>query len=253
VNHYLELIWYKTYADLRVEASRGYLGIFWWGLEPLLYMSVFYIVFGILFQRGGEGYVPFLLVGLTAWRWFENTIRVGASSLIINQGLMQQVYVPKIIFPTVTVVTNTIKFLIVLAVLLVFLVLYGIVPSLTWLMLPVLLGVQLLFIVALTWLISAVVPFLPDIRVIIDSGLTLLFFMSGIFFDLESLPVRTAAYLRINPMAMLIESYRKVLIRDTWPDWGILGSVAVISVIVLYTSFQLHRRFDRQFAKIGLA
>jgi lipopolysaccharide transport system permease protein len=250
--YYIDLIWYKTYADLRVEASRGYLGIFWWVVEPLLYMSVFYIVFGILFQRGGPDYVPFLLIGLVAWRWFDNTIKLGSGSLITNQGLMQQVYVPKIVFPTVTVVTNTVKFLIVLAILLVFLLLYGIVPGPTWLALPILLGIQLLFIVAFTWLIASIVPFLPDIRVIIDSGMTLLFFMSGIFFNIESLPKHLADYLRINPMTVLIESYRRVLIQGTWPDWGRLGAVAVISVVVLYASFRLHRRFDRQYTKIGL-
>jgi len=253
VRYYLELIWYKTYADIRVEATRGYLGILWWVLEPLLYMSVFYIVFGILFQRGGEGYVAFLLVGLTVWRWFDNTIRVGASSLIMNKGLMQQVYVPKIVFPTVTVVTNTVKFLVVLAILLVFLLFYGVVPGMTWLILPVLLGIQLLFIVAFTWLISAIVPFIPDIRVIIDSGLTLLFFMSGIFFDLESLPSQLADYLRLNPMAILIESYRKTLVQGVSPDWYILSAVAVFSIIVLIVGFRLHMRFDRQFPKIGLA
>ena len=253
MHHYIELVWYKVYADLRVEASRGYLGILWWALEPLLYMGVFYIVFGILFQRGSEDYVAFLLVGLVAWRWFDNTIKLGAGSLLVNSGLMQQVYVPKIVFPTVTVVTNTVKFLVVLTMLLAFLLLYGIDPGSTWLVLPGLLAIQLLFIVALTWLVSAIVPFLPDIRVIIDSGLTLLFFMSGIFFDLESLPLQLADYMRLNPMAILIESYRKVLIQGVWPDWSILGVVVLFSVIVLLVSLRLHLRYNRQFAKIALA
>ena len=252
MQHYIELVWYKTYADLRVEVSRGYLGSLWWVLEPVLYMIVFYVVFGIVFQRGGEDYVAFLLVGLTAWRWFDNTIKLGASSLIINQGLIRQVYVPKIVFPTVIVVTNTVKFLVVLAVLLVFLIFYGMLPGSTWLILPVLLCMQLMFIVAVAWLISAIVPFLPDIRVIIDSGLTLLFFMSGIFFDLQSLPSQLADYLRLNPMAILIESYRKVLIDGVSPDWNILAAVAVLSVIILIVSFRLHLRLDRKFAKIGM-
>jgi len=249
----MELVWYKAYADLRVEASRGYLGIFWWALEPLLYMCAFYIVFGILFQRGGEDYIAFLLVGLVAWRWFENTIKLGASSLIANMGLMQQVYVPKIVFPTVTVVTNTVKFLVVLTILLVFLLFYGTDPGITWLALPGLLAVQLLLILAWTWLVSVIVPLMPDIRVIIDSGLTLLFFISGIFFDIESLPAQLADYLRLNPMATLIESYRKVLVQGVWPDWGMLGVVVVFSVIVVLVSLRLHLRYDRQLAKIGLA
>jgi lipopolysaccharide transport system permease protein len=253
MKHYIDLVWYKAYADLRVEASRGYLGILWWVLEPLLFMGVFYIVFGMRFRQSGEDYVAFLLVGLVTWRWFDNTMKLGANALIWNQGLMQQVYVPKIVFPTVTVVTNTVKFLFVLAPLIAFLLLNGIVPGVTWLALPVLLAIQLLFVVASTWFISAIVPFLPDIRVIMDSGLTLLFFMSGIFFDIASLPARLAAYLRLNPMAVLIESYRKVLIKGVWPDWGMLGIVVLTSVIILLISLRLHLRYDRNFVKIDLA
>jgi lipopolysaccharide transport system permease protein len=252
MQHYIDLVWYKAYADLRVEASRGYLGILWWVLEPLLFMGVFYIVFGIRFQHSGKDYVAFLLVGLVAWRWFDNTIKLGSNALIWNMGLMQQVYVPKIIFPTITVVTNTVKFLFVLVTLLAFLLLNGDLPGATWLALPGLLAIQLLFIVASTWLISAIVPFLPDIRVIMDSGLTLLFFMSGIFFDIASVPAQLATYLRLNPMAILIESYRNVLIRGVWPDWGMLGLVVVLSVIILLVSLRLHLRYDRQFAKIDL-
>ena len=253
MKHYIDLVWYKAYADLRVEASRGYLGILWWVLEPLLFMAVFYVVFGARYPHSGKDYVAFLLVGLVAWRWFDNTIKLGSNALIWSQALMQQVYVPKIVFPTVTVVTNTVKFLFVLATLLAFLLLNGYFPGATWLALPGLLAIQLLFIAASTWLISALVPFLPDIRVIMDSGLTLLFFMSGIFFDIGSVSTQLATYLRLNPMAILIESYRKVLLHGVWPDWGMLALVVVFSVIILLVSLRLHFRYDRQFAKIDLA
>lgn len=249
---YLELIWYKTYADLRVEASRGYLGVMWWLLEPLLYMFVFYIVFGVIIERGGDDYVAFLLIGLVAWRWFDSTVRIGANQLISNSNLMQKVYVPKIVFPTITVLTNTAKFLIVLTILLVFLILYGIPVAMFWLALPLILFIQLSLIIAITWTVSLAVPFLPDIRIIIDSGLTLMFFMSGIFFDIGSLPSPVADYLRLNPMAILIESYRDILINGSWPDLNTLGIVFLASMILLFISFRLHRKFNYIFPKLGV-
>ena len=48
---YLDLIWYKVYAELSAEAARTWLGILWWVIEPVLYMSVFYLIFGIIFQQ----------------------------------------------------------------------------------------------------------------------------------------------------------------------------------------------------------
>lgn len=242
---------FKSYADMRVEASRGYLGILWWIIEPALYMVVFYIVFGIILQRGSEGYVAFLLIGLVTWRWFDNTVRLGSNTLIANIGLMQQVYLPKIVFPSVTIMTNTMKFLIAFTVLVVFLLLYGIKPTATWLILPVLMALQIMFIIAVAWFTSAVVPFIPDLRIIIDSGLTLMFFVSGIFFDIESLPAHLGEYLRINPMAVLIESYRSVLIQDAVPDWQNLGLVGLVSLVAILISFNLHMRFNYIFPRLG--
>ena len=72
LHQHLELVWYKAYADLRAEAARAYLGVLWWVLEPLLYICVFYVVFGILLDRGGQGFVSFMLCGLVVWRWFSS-------------------------------------------------------------------------------------------------------------------------------------------------------------------------------------
>ena len=249
--HYLELIIFKAYADLRVEASRGYLGILWWIVEPALYMVVFYLVFGIIFQRGGEGYVAFLLIGLVAWRWIDNTVRLGSNTVVANYSLMQQVYLPKVVFPSVTIITNTLKVLIAFTVLVVFLLFYGIAPTSTWLILPLLMALQIMFIISVTWFTSAIVPFIPDLRIIIDSGLTLMFFMSGIFFDIESLSAPLSDYLRINPMAVLIESYRNVLIKGTVPEWHSLGMVGLVSLVAIRISFTLHNRFNYIFPQLG--
>ena len=108
-----QLISYKVYAELRSEIARAYLGILWWVIEPVLYMLAFYVVFAVVMQRGGEGYIVVLLTGLVAWKWFDATVRSGANAISANQGLMQQVYVPKYIFPAIVILTNLIKFVIV--------------------------------------------------------------------------------------------------------------------------------------------
>ena len=98
--HYLtDLIIQKARAGLRAEASRGYLGVLWWVIEPVMYMSVFYVAFAHLLKRGDENFVIFLLVGLIVWKWFHATLSTGGNSLMVSAGLMNQIYVPKIIFP----------------------------------------------------------------------------------------------------------------------------------------------------------
>jgi lipopolysaccharide transport system permease protein len=247
--HYLELILFKTYADLRAEAARTYINFLWWIIEPTLYMIVFYIVFGLLFERGEGDFVPFLLCGLTVWKWFDSTLRSGSVAIIANKGLMQQVYLPKIVFPSITIVTNTFKFIFILMILLLFLWCYGSGISPFYLALPIVFGIQLLLISACTYLAAAVVPLLPDIKLLLDNGLTLMFFMSGIFFSGDTIPEHYQFYFYLNPMASLIESYRTVLLDNQWPDWQSLGWIFLGSLAGIYWGHRLLARFDRVYPR----
>ena len=247
----LDLLLYKTYADLKSEASQTYLSFLWWIIEPVLYMTVFYVVFGLLFQRGGGvDFIPFLLCGLTVWKWFDSTVRTGANSIRANSGLMRQVYLPKILFPTITILQNSLKFIIILTLLLIFLQIYGMGVGITYLALPVLILVQLIFISACTYILAALVPFLPDIAQFIGNGLVMLMFMSGIFFSGESVPPAYQPYFYLNPMANLVESYRDILLFHRWPDWWPLVWISLSSAAVIWVAHRLMVKFDRVYPKL---
>ena len=248
--HYLELIWYKSIAELRAEAARAYLGFLWWIVEPIIYMLAFYIVFALIFERGGENFVPFLLCGLVTWKWFGSSVSQCANSITYNAGLMNQVYIPKYLFPAIVIVVGTIKFAVILALLLVFLVLYGITPTETWLFLPVILFIQLILIVAVSGLVAAIVPVVPDIKLILDNVLMLLFFLSGIFFDIKTVPEDIRSILVLNPMAVIIDNLRVVLIDNRWPDIGSLAAVLLFSVIGMWLVGRLFKHYDRIYPKI---
>ena len=248
--HYFSLIAQKSAADLISEARRGYLGILWWVIEPVIYMSVFYLIFVVVFDRAGEGRVAFLLTGLVVWKWFATSIPQCAGSISANVGLIRQVYIPKFVFPAMVVTTSSMKFLIVFVLLLVFLIVTGKSPGAAWVALPVLMGVQLLFMLAIGCVLSAIVPFVPDLKLIIDNGMLLLFFLSGVFFDISSASPEIRFYLNTNPMVGIIDSYRMVLLEGAWPDWSLLGNVFSISLIVFALGWYLLQRFDRTYVKV---
>ena len=250
-SRYLELVSYKVFADLRAEARQTYLNFLWWVIEPVLYMAVFYVVFGLLLKRGGgPEYVPFLLTGLTAWRWFDNAVRTGSKSIMTNAHLMRQVYLPKIVFPVIAVIQSTLKFVCVLLLLLVFLQFFESGVSVTYLALPAIMLVQLIFICAFTFALAAVVPFLPDIGKLIGNALTLLMFLSGIFYTGKTIPDEYKDYFYMNPMATLLESYRDILLYSSWPDWRGLFWIAALSCLGLLAVVVFFRRNDKVYPKI---
>lgn len=248
---YTELVFYKAYADLRAEASRTYISFLWWALEPILYMAGFYFVFAVLLERRTPNFVAFLLVGLVVWKWFSSTILHSSGSILNNPALMRQVYLPKVIFPFVTILMDTIKFLVVFSILLVFLLWNGGTLSLAWLTLPVLLLVELVFLAGLACLAAAVVPVIPDLRILLENLLLVMMFVSGIFFDPATIPEPYQTYFYLNPMATLIESFRAVLMRGEWPSMSALALIAGAGIGLFVIAFIILHRLDRAYPRLS--
>lgn len=245
-----QLILYGVYSDLRTEIARRFLGVLWWVIEPIMYMAVFYVVFGLGLRQGDANYVPFLLCGLVAWKWFDGSVRQACMAIQSNAGLIQQIFVPKYVFALILVFSNTFKFLIVLLLLLGFLVLAGARPSIEWLGLGPLILVQLLLTLSLGLLLSSLIPFALDLKQIVDNVMMLTMFMSGIFFDIQQLPDTVRQVLQLNPMLQLIQGYRDVLLHNQWPDWLALGWVVLTAVPLLLLAMLILRRFERHYPKL---
>lgn len=248
--HSLELILYKTYADIKGEAARFYFGLLWWVIEPVLFLAAFYVFFVLVMQRGGEDFVPMFLCGQIVWKWFDSGIKGSSGSISVHRGLLQQVYVPKYIFPVIAVLGSVVRFLPVFAIFVAFLLVYGIPAHATWLAAPLVMLTQLCLVLALGLVVGAITPFLPDLRVILDNGLMLLFFISGVFFNINEVHEPVRSYLLLNPMAGLIDEYRNVMIRGVWPSAERLGVVLAASAALGALGLALLKRLDHKYGKV---
>lgn len=249
MNH-RDIILFGVYSDLRTEVARRFLGFLWWILEPLMYMSAFYIVFGLALGHSRPGYVPLLLSGMVAWKWFDGSVRQASNSIQGNAGLIQQIHVPKYVFALIPILSNTVKFLIILTLLIIFLLISGYRPSTEWLALPILMANQLLYTVAFGFLLASVLPFVPDLRQVVDNVLMLMMFMSGVFFSIHEIPPSMAPLLSLNPMTTMITAYRDVLLHNQWPAWGEQLYVLLVSLPLLGLSLWILHRNDRRYPKL---
>jgi len=248
---FFDLLLFKTEANLRTEVSKYYLNYLWWVIEPVLTMGVFYIIFGIFMNRGTEHFVAFLLAGLTFWNWFMRSVNNASSSIIGGQGLMQQVAIPKVFFPLEVVLRDCFKLLFSLSLLLLFLFFYPTPVSVTWFALPVLMIVQFLLVTGGAIFCAAVVPFVPDLRFIIATVLQLMFYGSGVFFDIESVVLPKHQFIiYMNPMAGLLKAYRQILLYDAWPDWLYLAKVLLFALLLLAFSLWLIFRYDHIYPRV---
>jgi lipopolysaccharide transport system permease protein len=227
--HLLELILFSTYAELRAERSRSYLGLIWWVAEPAMMMAAFWLVFDVILKTGGPEYLPFLLVGLTLWQWMKSCITHGGHAIWTNLGLIRQARLPVLVFPFVQMLADTIKFFFIFALLLVILWLMGFPANITYLALPVVFAVTLLFAAGVGFIVAAIVPLIPDLRFVIEQVLTVVMFLSGVVFALDAVPSPLREVIALNPVATLLDATRGILMHARWPDWLALAKVFAIS------------------------
>ncbi len=251
MGRYIDLLIYRALAELKAEASRAYLGMIWWVLEPLLYLGVFYLIFGLGLRVGkGEDFVVFLLCGLIPWKWLDSSVRSASGIISSSVGLMGQVYLPKILLPSVVILSNTVKFLIILTLFLVSLTFFGHPPNPAWSYLPLIVIVQGLLVYSLAACAAALVPIVPDLRYVVAYGMTLLFFMSGIFFKLDRVSPEIRQWLVFNPVITIIETYRSILLLQQAPDLTALFYLSIGLIVFLIVVCLLFRKFDRYYPRV---
>ncbi len=164
-----------------------------------------------------------------------------------------QVHLPKIILPTITILQDAVKQLIIMVLLLLFLLIYGLDPSIHWFAMPMIITTQFLLIAACTYLVATIIPFLPDLNFLIQAGLQMLMFCSGVFYSLEMVPdqYRSIVY-SINPMANLLRNYRYVLLYNQWPDWYALFFISAGSLALIIVMWLVIRKLDHVFPRVVL-
>jgi lipopolysaccharide transport system permease protein len=248
---FMGLVLIKIRFNLRSESAKSTLSYSWWVLEPLLQMAVYYVIFGVLLARGTEDFVAFLLCGLVPWLWFSRSVSNSSLSIVQGRGIINQTYIPKAFFPLVVIGQDALKQLVVLVLLMVFLLLYGFTVSASWLWIVPILATQLLFIAAASLLVSFLVPFALDLVYLINTGLIMLMFGSGVFYSYEQLinPAYRELFL-LNPMANIIVNYRMVLMEGRSPMILSLLTIAGLSILIIFVMHRVMRRYDNQLTRV---
>jgi lipopolysaccharide transport system permease protein len=249
--HIVELVTFSAYAELRAERARSYLGFLWWLIDPALQMGIYYLIFSVVLKTSTPDFVPFLLIGLTVWQWFKSCVSHGGHAIWLNLSVIRQVKLPTAVFPTVQILADTIKFLVILFLLLVVLWSFGYPPNTAYAALPVVFVVVLVFAAASAYFIAALMPLLPDLRFIIEQLLMMMMMISGIVFSVQDVTPPLRSILMLNPMVELVDATRGILMRGEWPNWIDLGEVAAISSLLYVAALLVIARLTPRYVKLS--
>jgi ABC-type polysaccharide/polyol phosphate export permease len=254
-----ETLWFLVLSNLRAGHRDKLLGNFWNLLDPLLFMGVYFLVFGIGFrqaQGSPREFVIYLAIGVIVWRFFEGSASEATSCIRARRGLVHEIDFPKALLPISICLSRLYDFC--WALLVAGLVALGLgvdlTPSIVWLLPTVLL--QVLFTAGFSLVVAHLGAFYADTTNVVRIGMRLWFFSSPVFYFARDeagrsgiIPEEYLSYYMLNPLARFMDAYRDALLWGRAPGADTLLYLAAVSCVTFLLGFVLFARADRSFAK----
>jgi ABC-type polysaccharide/polyol phosphate export permease len=189
------MIWNLVVRDLKVKYKGSALGFLWSFLNPLILMTLYWIIFTKLapdmkreipLMNGREvNYGVFLIAGMWPWMAFQGAVAKSAPTFILNNSLIKKVYFPREALPIAIVVSEYVNFLFGFAIFFCILLFSHHQPALSLVWFPVILYSLFCFSLGCSFLVSIMDVFYRDTEQILNSFLTILFFASPIIYSSE--------------------------------------------------------------------
>lgn len=235
----------------------SFLGLLWSFINPVLMLGIYTFVFGFVFKtRWGQGdtdkyeFAVMLFAGLIVFNLFSECISRAPGLILSNVNYVKKVIFPLEILPWVVLGSALFHAGISLAVLLIFLAVIGHDFSWSMLWLPVVLAPFLLLTMGLSWLLASIGVFIRDVGQLVGMALTVLLFMSPIFYPLSALPEAIRHYLLLNPLTLVVEQVRNILLWAQQPDWRSLAIYSVASLFIAWFGLLWFEKTRKGFADV---
>ena len=252
VKKYFKYIMYSTKSNLKSEVANSYLNWLWWILDPLCFMMVYTFIVEIVFKTS-EKYLPiFVLIGLTAWNFFNSTINASVKLVSSNKSIVTKVYIPKYILILIKMFTNLFKMMISWGLILIMMLIFKVQYTLYMLQFfPVLIVLFVLSFGFATILMHFGV-FVEDLSNIIKIVLKLTFYLSGIFYAISTrVPAPyNQVLLSLNPVALIIDSFRSTFLNGNFVNYPLLGVWLLIGIIISIIGIKTIQKYENSYVKV---
>ena len=247
--NYRELLKTNIKKEIRGKYKGSWLGILWTFLNPLLMLAVYAFVFPYILRVDVENYTIFMIVALIPWNFFTTAVQSGTSSVTINGNILKKVYFPREIIPLSVTISQLINFLITCMIMFLFILVSGVGFSIHFFLFPLIVLIQFILTLAINFVLSAITVFVNDVAHFVQVAMTIGFYATPIVYLPSMLPEQFQWAMIVNPMAVLVESYRSVLYYHELPNMMVLGSWAIISILMLVVGYIIFKKLEKTFVE----
>ena len=232
-----ELLYLIAVTEFKKTYFGTVLGYLWSLARPLLLFGVLLAVFTQVFRIGSEvpNYPVLLLFNIVLFGFFQEATLTAVHSIVSQEAVVRKTQFPRLVIPLAVVLTSLFNLGLNLIVAFVFILAWGIAPTWTWLLLPLVLGLLFLLTTAVSMIVSSLYPRFRDTAIIWTVLATVLFYASPVLYPLEIVPDTLEDFLLLNPLVPLFEAARAWVIDPSAPGpvsaaGGIEGLLPAIAI-----------------------
>lgn len=204
---------------LRAQYARALLGVVWTVATPLLFLAVYLPLFTYVFNmdagefKGDQLAFPlYVIAGFLLWNAFSDGLQNGASSLVMNMGVVRHSPSPPALLPTVKVGTSFVNYLAGSLLIVVFLAVIGRWPGLRLLLFPLAAALAFLFTWGLALLAASLAVYLRDVLQMITTLLLIEFFACPLLYPASLVPAEMQIAIQLNPLTPFLALARASLL-----------------------------------------
>jgi ABC-type polysaccharide/polyol phosphate export permease len=247
-----DLLLLLAWREIKVKYKQSVMGFLWAILMPTIIVSAGIVVkyaFASLSGKAlGNSELISVAVRSVPWAFFVASLRFASTSLVSNANLVTKIYMPRVIFPISSVLSQLLDLAVAAVVLAIFLTIIGTKLTLHVLWLPVLLAIHIVFVTGIAIFISAAALFLRDVKYIVEVILTFAIFFTPVFYEVAMVG-KWQSLLLLNPVAPLLEGFSAILVGGSLPLGGWVLYSAVVSICVFAASLLFFRKSEPYFAE----
>lgn len=249
----LELLYLIASTEFKRTYFGTVLGYLWSLCRPLLLFAVLLVVFTHVIRLGSdvEHYPVLLLMNIVLFGFFQEGTNTAVGSVLNQEAIVRKTQFPRLVIPLAVVLTSVFNLLVNLVVVFAFVLGFGVTPTWTWLLFPVLLIWLFILTTAVSMILSALYPRFRDVAIIWAVLSTALFYATPVLYPLDKVSGTLKTLIGLNPLTPIFELARRWIIQPSAPvETGALY-VAAPAVILLILCVLAVWIFNREAPRIA--
>ena len=247
---YREMIFSLVKKDLRGRYKGSVLGFMWTFINPLLQLLVFTLVFSIIMRANYEQYYLFLFVALVPWMFFGSSVQDGSTCIMRESNMVKKIYFPREVLPISFTLSQFVNMLLSFLVIFVVLFFSGLpINPLALACLPIVMIVELVLCLGVTYITSAVAVYFRDLTYIMNIIAMAWMYLTPIIYPVSYVPDKYAKLFYLNPMTSVTIAYRDILYYGKVPELETLTNAVIMGIVILIVGQIMFSKLQKHFVE----